>query len=346
MRKAGETHRRTASCSPLPAHRAPEPPPGLHHREPAHARDPATAPATWPPRTSPCCSPGRAAPGKELLARRVHRLSPRATRALRGRELRGALASLCWRRSCSATRRARSPAPSSTRPGLVESADGGTLFLDEVAEMPPPLQAKLLRMTEDRTLYRVGGRQRIRVDIRIVAATNRNLPRRSRRAASGEDLYYRLAGVEVAGAAAARASGGHRAAGASLSRVAARQAGRGPTAIAAGRPRGHAALRWPGNVRELRNLMERPRCSSRAGRARSSICPGDAGTRARRPTAPAPGGGERSLKDMERPRHPAGARRGGWHHGLPPPAWACRGAEALREDRGSGLGRPAKRASL
>src|SRR4029077_6703620 len=76
--------------------------------------------------------------------------------------------------------------------GLLESADGGTVFLDEIGEMVPGLQAKLLRFLEEKSFKRVGGSVDLHVDVRVVAATNRNLQEEVRQGRFREDLFYRL----------------------------------------------------------------------------------------------------------------------------------------------------------
>jgi DNA-binding NtrC family response regulator len=142
------------------------------------------------------------------------------------------------------------------RPGLFERAHGGTLFLDEVGDMTPAVQAKLLRVLQEREVTRVGGAHGIPVDVRVVAATNRDLDAAVRDGRFREDLYFRLNVVAVAVPALAERTGDvpllaqHF-----LARFAAKHGRTGlrlaPEAIAAlaGRP-------WPGNVRELENVIE------------------------------------------------------------------------------------------
>src|SRR6185437_11824489 len=83
------------------------------------------------------------------------------------------------------------------KPGLVEVAEGGTLFIDEIGEMPPALQAKLLRVLEDGHYRRVGGTQEVHADVRVVAATNRSLLEEIKANRFREDLYYRLNVVTI-----------------------------------------------------------------------------------------------------------------------------------------------------
>ena len=141
--------------------------------------------------------------------------------------------------------------------GKCELASGGTLFLDEIGDMPMALQAKLLRFVQDRELERIGGRQVIKVDVRVVAATHRDLEEAVRRGAFRKDLFYRIKVVNIA-LPALRERGGDDIAQLArhFLRVYARRHGRparglDPAAMAA--LRGHT---WPGNIRELEHCIE------------------------------------------------------------------------------------------
>ena len=141
--------------------------------------------------------------------------------------------------------------------GCFEQADGGTLFLDEVGELGAATQAKLLRVLADRRFYRVGGEQPIDVDVRVVAATHRDLRARSAAGEFREDLFWRLAVITVE-LPPLRARGSDLAAlGAHFfTRLGAELGRRPPTLV----PEAQALwdrYPWPGNVRELRNAVER-----------------------------------------------------------------------------------------
>ena len=112
--------------------------------------------------------------------------------AVHEHHLLGAARERCSKASCSATSAAPSPAPIGRSAACSKSADGGTVFLDEIGEMVPALQAKLLRFLEEKTFKRVGGSTDIHVDVRVIAATNRNLEDEVRAGTFREDLFYRL----------------------------------------------------------------------------------------------------------------------------------------------------------
>jgi transcriptional regulator with GAF, ATPase, and Fis domain len=141
--------------------------------------------------------------------------------------------------------------------GLFETADGGTVFLDEIGEMTPGLQSKLLRFLEEKTFKRVGGLADIRVDVRVIAATNRNLEEEVKAGKFREDLFYRLQVMPIVLPALRERRGDVLLlADWYIKRYNAefRKRVKGLTADA------EALLtqyRWPGNVRELRNAIER-----------------------------------------------------------------------------------------
>jgi two-component system, NtrC family, response regulator AtoC len=141
--------------------------------------------------------------------------------------------------------------------GLFETADGGTVFLDEIGEMVPGLQAKLLRFLEEKTFKRVGGAVDIKVDVRVIAATNRNLQEEVKQGKFREDLYYRLNVLPIALPPLRERAD-------DIPRLVAfyvdvyntefKKKIRGVTSEAMEQIRRHP---WPGNIRELRNAIER-----------------------------------------------------------------------------------------
>ena len=142
--------------------------------------------------------------------------------------------------------------------GLFEMADGGTVFLDEIGEMVPGLQAKLLRFLEEKTFKRVGGAADIRVDVRVVAATNRNLEDEVKHGKFREDLVLSPERAADRAAAAARARRRHPAPGALLRRHATTTSSASACAgVAPETMKRLQAYGWPGNIRELRNAIER-----------------------------------------------------------------------------------------
>jgi Nif-specific regulatory protein len=143
-------------------------------------------------------------------------------------------------------------------PGRVELAAGGTLFLDEIGELSAAVQAKLLRLLQERAFERVGGREVLRADVRVVAATHRDLESLVARGLFREDLLYRLRVVEIAlpplrerGADEVLSLAEHFLA------LFARRHGRTPRALSRAAREVITAHRWPGNVRELEHALER-----------------------------------------------------------------------------------------
>src|SRR5262245_17474377 len=137
---------------------------------------------------------GETGVGKEVLAQRIHRLSPRAAGPFLPLNC-GALPESLLDAELFGHERGAFTGATEARAGLIESADKGTLFLDEVGEMPQSVQIKLLRVLENREVLRIGARKPRTVDVRFVAATHRDLRELTARGQLRQDLYFRLDGV-------------------------------------------------------------------------------------------------------------------------------------------------------
>jgi two-component system nitrogen regulation response regulator NtrX len=144
----------------------------------------------------------------------------------------------------------------SARAGAFEQAHGGTLFLDEVGDMPLPMQAKLLRALQERTVQRLGTAKLVEVDVRIVAATNQDLAAMVAGKAFREDLYYRLLVVHLALPALRERPGDAAFLAQHFLQQACNQHGLPKRTFAADAADWLAAQSWPGNVRQLRNVVE------------------------------------------------------------------------------------------
>lgn len=167
------------------------------------------------------------------------------------------------------------------RPGLLEMADGGTLYLDEVADMPLSTQARILRVLTEQAFVRVGGHRQIRVDVRVVSSTSRNLEREIAERRFREDLFYRLNVVPVhVPALAERRDDIPPLVEHFFARFAASQ-GVSPPQIAPDAMAALQAYEWPGNVRQLRNVVERTVILTpleRLGRIEADMLPPEIGS--------------------------------------------------------------------
>ena len=198
---------------------------------------------------------GESGTGKELVARALHHYSRRAGRPFVGISAAAIPETLLETELFGHEKGAFTDAKE-RRLGKLELADGGTLFLDEIGDMPPELQVKLLRALQERAFERVGGHEPIRIDVRVLAATNRDLETHDEGGAVPRGPLLPPQRRAAHAAAAARAPGGHPAARRALPREVRGVA----SASAASRPRRMDRLvgyDWPGNVRELENVIER-----------------------------------------------------------------------------------------
>ncbi len=199
---------------------------------------------------------GESGTGKEMMAKFIHNMSPRARAPFIACNI-AALPETLVESELFGHEKGAFTGAATRRQGRFELADTGTLFLDEIGEMSPAMQVKLLRVLQERQFERLGGKQLLTVDIRIIAATNRNLEEMVEANQFRADLYYRLNIINLelpplrerpddipilATHFAAKAAGKH---------------GKQTPTFAPGFLNYLTAYRWPGNIRELENVIER-----------------------------------------------------------------------------------------
>jgi DNA-binding NtrC family response regulator len=267
---------------------------------------------------------GESGTGKELVAQAIHRLSPRNDKpfidlncaALQDTLLESEL----FGHEAGAFSGART-----RKLGLFELADGGTLFLDEVMEMPAQLQSKLLRALETRSFFRVGGVKKVEINVRLVAATNREPQRAVADGAFRSDLLYRINSFEVNIAPLReRREDIEPLAKHLLEKV----AGANPPMITEPAAEALRAFDWSGNVRQLRNCLERAALLCDNGRITVKELPPEVISRTERTTVSVSYGGasaagvssfhnasSTSLRDVERQQIITALEKTGWHRG-------------------------------
>ncbi|AWM33640.1 sigma-54-dependent transcriptional regulator [Hymenobacter nivis] len=184
--------------------------------------------------------------------------------------------------------------------GLIEEANGGTLFLDEIGELELGLQAKLLRVLETQEFLKIGDTKPTRVNVRLVAATNRNLKQEADAGRFRPDLYYRLSVFEVQVPPLSARRADVPALVAFYARQLAAKLTRQPLVLTAEALRALQAYAWPGNVRELRNVLERAAILTPAGQPLAlDGLPLEVQLAAATPAGPATADDERSLRRVE-----------------------------------------------
>ena len=267
---------------------------------------------------------GESGTGKELIAQAIHRLSSRASGAFIDLNCAAFQESLLESELFGYEAGAFSGAKA-RKLGLIELADGGTLFLDEVTELPASLQAKLLRAIETRTFFRVGGVRKVEVNVRIVAATNRNLDAVVGDGTFRADLLYRINSFQIHLTPLRERPEDV----APLTQHVLKQlAGNNPPEIAPEVMEKLRGYNWPGNVRQLRNCLERAVLLANDGRITVNELPPEVAGRTNGAmplvTVPSPQVGQvdsgslsssASLRDVEKQQIIAALEQTGWHRG-------------------------------
>jgi len=217
--------------------------------------------------------------GKELIARAIHRRSTRANKPFVPVDC-GAIPDNLIESELFGHERGAFTGADSRRIGLLEFADGGTIFLDELGELPLTLQAKLLRALQERKIRRVGGREELDVDLRVVAATSRDLDAMIRNGQFRQDLYYRINVVRIElpplrdrgddlGLLAEYFMNKHS-----------RELGRTMTSLSSEAYQVLKNYPWPGNVRELQNVIRRALAMTKGNKLEVDDLPDDVVTAA------------------------------------------------------------------
>ena len=199
---------------------------------------------------------GESGTGKELIARSVHSLGGRADGRFVAINCAAIPENLLESELFGYEKGAFTGAAKQT-PGKIEMAHGGTLFLDEVGDMPMALQAKLLRFLQERVIERVGGRQEIPVDVRVICATHKDLPQLAREGQFREDLYYRISEIAVRIPALREREGDTLLLARVFLEKYSQQMGKQQHRFSKDALAAIEAYPWPGNVRELENRVKR-----------------------------------------------------------------------------------------
>ena len=282
---------------------------------------------------SPVLITGESGTGKELVARAIHRLSGRAEGPLVDINC-AAIAENLLESELFGHEKGAFTGALGRKTGLFELAAGGSLFMDEIGELDPRLQGKLLRALEQSSFFRVGGTQKVEVDVRIIAATNKDLAALVGDNGFRSDLYYRINTISIALPPLRE-----RVVDIPLlaEHFLRRYGGTNPPALADDAVAALQAYAWPGNVRELRNVIERAVLLATDGVIRAQDLP-------LAPAAAANGaasaGGSLSLADLERRHIESVLRQSNWHQGRAAQVLGISSKTLYRKIREYGFQRP------
>jgi formate hydrogenlyase transcriptional activator len=199
---------------------------------------------------------GESGTGKEVIARYIHRASSRGSGPFVALNC-AALPEQLLESELFGYERGAFTGAQQPKPGQLELAAGGVLFLDEVGEMSPSAQAKFLRVLQEREFQRLGGTRTLKANVRVVAATNRDLQKAMERGAFREDLFYRLRVFDIALPSLRDRGADILPLAEEFIREIARLFGRPPAGLTRDAREALLSYPWPGNVRELRNALER-----------------------------------------------------------------------------------------
>ena len=276
---------------------------------------------------------GESGTGKELVARALHRLSSRGKGPLVDINC-AAIADNLLESELFGHERGAFTGALSRKMGLFEMAAGGSLFMDEIGELDPRLQGKLLRALETGTFFRVGGTQKVEVDVRIVAATNRDLEKAVGDGGFRGDLFYRINTIGITLPPLRERT-------VDIPLLAehflARYGGAAPPRLSEEAVEALQAYRWPGNIRELRNVMERAVLLASGGVIRARDLPLSNGTSA---TAASMPGTAASLADLERRHIESVLSQTNWHQGKAAAMLGISSKTLYRKIREYGFQRP------
>ena len=284
------------------------------------------------PSDSPVLITGESGTGKELVAHMLHRLSGRS-----GPFVDVGCASLAegmLESELFGHERGAFPGADERKLGLMELAAGGTLFLDGIAELSPKLQGKLLRALDQLSFYRVGGTQKVEVDVRVLAATNRDLAACVAEGTFRDDLYYRINTIAIELPALRDRTVDIPL----LARQFLRHFGKAnPPALAPDAVELLVRYPWPGNVRELRNVVERAVLLAQGPQIHAADLPLH---------LPSPGGVDRaptpaiSLAELERRHIESVLHETSWHQGRAATTLGISSKTLYRKIREYGFRRP------